>query len=87
MNALEAKYHFPLVFSVHPRTRKRLEAGRIPQAVEMTAAQFKTYGPCRLPDDYNVPQVSWKVARIILSYTDYINRRVWFKGERLKAER
>jgi UDP-N-acetylglucosamine 2-epimerase (non-hydrolysing) len=154
LNALAAKYRFPLVFSVHPRTRKRLdagrhklhklvhpmpplgffdyvalqkdafcaisdsgtiteessilsfpaitvrqaherpegmdegavimsglEAGRILQAVEMTAAQFKAFGPCRLPDDYNVPQVSWKVAKIILSYTDYINRRVWFKGE------
>jgi UDP-N-acetylglucosamine 2-epimerase (non-hydrolysing) len=156
VNALEAlakTYRFPLVFSVHPRTRKRLEAGRhklhklirtmpplgfldyvalqksafctlsdsgtiteessilgfpaitvreaherpegmdegavimsglsperILQAVEMTVAQFKKFGPCRLPNDYNVDQVSWKVAKIILSYTDYINRRVWSKS-------
>ena len=153
LNALARQHRFPLVFSVHPRTRKRLEAGRyrlhklvrpmpplgffdyvalqksafctvsdsgtiteessilgfpaitvrqaherpegmdegavimsglsverILQAVEMTLAQFKQFGPCRLPDDYNAAQVSWKVAKIILSYTDYINRRVWFKA-------
>jgi len=56
-----------------------LDPGRILQAVEMTAAQFKKWGPCRVPHDYNVDQVSWTVAKIILSYTDYINRRVWQK--------
>jgi UDP-N-acetylglucosamine 2-epimerase (non-hydrolysing) len=152
LNVLAKQYRFPLVFSVHPRTRKRLEAGRhrlhklvrampplgffdyvalqkgafctlsdsgtiteessilsfpaitvreaherpegmdegavimsglaptrILQAVEMTVAQFKSLGPCRLPADYAADQVSWKVAKIILSYTDYVNRRVWQK--------
>jgi len=154
LDALAKKYRLPLIFSVHPRTRKRLEAGRhklhrlirtmpplgffdyvalqksafcavsdsgtiteessilgfpaitvreaherpegmdegavimsglsthrILQAVEMTLAQFKSLGPCRLPNDYDVDRVSWKVAKIILSYTDYINRRVWLKRE------
>jgi UDP-N-acetylglucosamine 2-epimerase (non-hydrolysing) len=154
LNALAKRYLFPLVFSVHPRTRKRLQAGRhklhkliralpplgffdyvalqknafctlsdsgtiaeessilgfpaitvreaherpegmdegvvilsglrqerILQAVEMTIAQFKKLGPCHLPPDYNVDQVSWKVAKIILGYTDYVNRRVWHKRE------
>jgi UDP-N-acetylglucosamine 2-epimerase len=52
---------------------------RILQAVAMTIAQFEQSGPCRVPADYAVDQVSWKVAKIILGYTDYVNRRVWSK--------
>jgi UDP-N-acetylglucosamine 2-epimerase (non-hydrolysing) len=33
----------------------------------------------RIVSDYNVPNVSEKVARIILSYTDFVNRIVWRK--------
>lgn len=152
LNALAHKYQYPLVFSVHPRTRIRLEAGghkfnplikalpplgffdynslqknafctlsdsgtiaeeasilgfpavtvreaherpegmdegvvvmagltpdRILQSVELTRAQFDDVGPCRRPYDYDMPMVSWKVAKIILGYTDYVNRKIWCK--------
>ena len=33
----------------------------------------------RLVSDYSMPNVSSKVLRIIISYTDYINQNVWKK--------
>lgn len=40
-------------------------------------AQLENARPCRQVYDYSMPDVSEKVVRIIISYTDYIRRRVW----------
>lgn len=50
---------------------------RILQGLEILETQEKS--TLRLVGDYSMPNVSEKVLRIILSYTDYINRVVWSK--------
>ena len=154
LNAIAAKYDHPIIFSTHPRTRKRLEdrgaegldpriqflkplgffeyvklqmnarcvisdsgtiteestildfpAVTIRQAHErpegmdegtlimcglrsdgviesidiVTAQHSKSERQFRLVPDYDTNNVSKKVLRIILSYTDYVNRTVWRK--------
>lgn len=52
-----------------------LKKERILQGLEIIETQEK--GTLRLVGDYSMPNVSDKVLRIILSYTDYVNRVVW----------
>ncbi len=152
MNAIADRYEFPLIFSCHPRTKKRMEtaghdldkrvrvmpplglfdyvflqknacctisdsgtiteessilgypaitvrqaherpegmdegtvmmagvqARSVLDSIELTIKQFQKNGASRIVPDYDVSQVSWKVAKVILSYTDFINQRVWNK--------
>ena len=54
-----------------------LKKKRILQGLEVLETQEKD--TLRLVADYSMPNVSDKVLRIILSYTDYVNRVVWGK--------
>lgn len=54
-----------------------LKKERILQGLEILETQEKD--SLRLVADYSMPNVSDKVLRIILSYTDYVNRVVWGK--------
>jgi UDP-N-acetylglucosamine 2-epimerase (non-hydrolysing) len=54
-----------------------LKKERIIQGLEVLETQEKD--TLRLVADYSMPNVSDKVLRIILSYTDYVNRVVWGK--------
>ena len=54
-----------------------LKKEKILQGLEILKAQEKD--TLRLVADYSMPNVSDKVLRIILSYTDYVNRVVWGK--------
>lgn len=54
-----------------------LKKERILQGLEILKTQDKS--TLKLVTDYSAPNVSDKVLRIILSYTDYVNRVVWGK--------
>lgn len=54
-----------------------LKKERILQGLEVLETQERD--SLRLVEDYSMPNVSDKVLRIILSYTDYVNRVVWGK--------
>src|SRR5579863_1398475 len=51
-----------------------LSPGRVLQALDLLAAD--RHRP-QLPDDYAATDVSARIVRIILSYTDYVRRTVW----------
>lgn len=53
-----------------------LIAEALPLAIEQGRGERRSL---RLVSDYNMPNVSQKVVRIILSYTHYVNRTVWRK--------
>jgi UDP-N-acetylglucosamine 2-epimerase (non-hydrolysing) len=48
-------------------------------AIQLKINQFHGMGGVKIVPDYDVPQISQKVANIILSYTDYVDRIVWRK--------
>ena len=55
--------------------KRVLEA--IPVAISMKRGLVRSI---QIVEDYYAPGVSDKVVKIILSYTDFINRRVWYKN-------
>jgi UDP-N-acetylglucosamine 2-epimerase (non-hydrolysing) len=57
-----------------------LNKERVIEAIEVVTKQHNTNRIMKIVSDYDVDNVSKKVLRIILSYTDYINRTVWHKN-------
>ena len=57
-----------------------LQADYVLDAVRIVTSQWADKGEeFRAPTDYLVENVSQKILRIVLSYTQFVNQRVWFK--------
>jgi UDP-N-acetylglucosamine 2-epimerase (non-hydrolysing) len=56
-----------------------LKKDRVIEAINVVTKQHSEKRAMKVVRDYDVDNVSKKVLRIILSYTDYINRTVWHK--------
>lgn len=57
-----------------------LKRDRVIESIKVVTEQFQENNAAiRMVKDYGIDNVSKKVLRIILSYTDYINRTVWKK--------
>jgi UDP-N-acetylglucosamine 2-epimerase (non-hydrolysing) len=54
---------------------------RVLKAVEVISSQIDHDKTLKVIDDYDVDNVSKKVVRIILSYTEYVNEFIWKKSE------
>jgi UDP-N-acetylglucosamine 2-epimerase (non-hydrolysing) len=57
-----------------------LKSGPVINAIQLVRRHTDEGRRFAVPADYAANDVSAKVVRIILSYTDYVNRRVWLKS-------
>jgi UDP-N-acetylglucosamine 2-epimerase len=58
-----------------------LKLSHILNSIDVVVKQVETIGVPQIPKDYNVHQLSWKIVKIIFSYVDFVNRKVWSKIE------
>jgi len=57
-----------------------LEEENVLRSIDIVITQFADQtSSLRIISDYDVDNVSSKVLRIILSYTDYVNQTIWRK--------
>lgn len=58
-----------------------LQADRVIESIDVVVAQSAhSQRQFKLVQDYDMDNVSQKVLRIILSYTEYVNRTVWYRA-------
>ena len=61
-----------------------VNSNRILNAIEiLDNTKARGVLPQKLVEDYNTDNVSDKIVKIIISYTDYVNQKVWKKGQNL----
>ena len=61
-----------------------VNSNRILNAIEiLDNTKARGVLPQKLVEDYNTDNVSDKIVKIIISYTNYVNQKVWKKGQNL----
>ena len=56
-----------------------LKLDRVIDAIKVVTSQQPPGRRMEIPFDYDGDNLAMQVVRLILSYTDYVNRRVWYK--------
>ena len=62
-----------------------IDKDRIKESISVVTEQYKSGIIPNIVEDYDEDNVSQKVVKIILSYIDYINRKVWRKDSSSKS--
>ena len=62
-----------------------LNKKRIIESIDIVTTLYKDKKVPNIIDDYNVDNVSQKVVKIIFSYIDYVNSKIWRKDSSIKS--
>ena len=57
-----------------------MNVSRIMQAIKLLSDKKLSNKFTTLVNDYDVDNVSYKVLRTIISYTDFVNTKIWRKS-------
>jgi len=60
-----------------------IEHSSMVEGIKLSRKHFDSQGPRNVPQSYQDLDVSWRVVKLIQSYTGYVNRKVW---HRISAE-
>lgn len=58
-----------------------ISAQEMIDGIRLSRLHYESRGICNVPPSYHDLDVSWRVAKIIQSYTGFVNRKTWHKSQ------